>query len=81
MSDNFLNVPEIDTRIAFARENLRQLIEQAAALSGATNEELMARRTADQEQETEGATRSARRKQRLARAKKRWFPHRESCNE
>jgi hypothetical protein len=40
---------EIDARIADARENLRELIEQAAAYSGAADEDLMSQRIADQE--------------------------------
>jgi hypothetical protein len=40
---------EIDTRIAIVRNNLRALVEQAASYSGASNEELVAQRIADQE--------------------------------
>jgi len=40
---------EIDQRIAAIRENLRELVEQAAAFSGAADEELMSRRIADQQ--------------------------------
>jgi len=43
------SIAEIDARIAIVRENLRQLIEQAAADSGAADEELMAQRIAEQE--------------------------------
>ena len=39
MSDVLLTIPEIDRRIAAIRENLRELIEQAAAFSGAADEE------------------------------------------
>jgi hypothetical protein len=46
-------IAEIDQRIAVVRENLRELVEQAAAYSGAANEELMSRRIADQEAELE----------------------------
>jgi hypothetical protein len=42
------NVAEIDDRIAAARENLRELIEQAAAYSGAADEDLMSQRIAEQ---------------------------------
>jgi uncharacterized small protein (DUF1192 family) len=38
MSDN-LSLSELDDRIAVLRENLRQLVEQAAAASGSQNEE------------------------------------------
>jgi hypothetical protein len=50
---NMLNIAEIDERIAALRENLRELIEQAAAYSGAADEELTSRRIADQEVELE----------------------------
>lgn len=40
---------EIDTRIALIRDNIRQLIEQAAALSGAADESLIADRISSQE--------------------------------
>ena len=46
------NIPdfaEIDERIAAARENLRELVEQAAAYSGAADEELMSQRITEQE--------------------------------
>lgn len=47
MADN--DLAELDERIAIARENLRQLVEQATAFSGAADEERMADRIADQE--------------------------------
>ncbi len=40
---------EIDREIAIVRDNLRQLTEQAAAFSGARDEELTADRIAAQE--------------------------------
>jgi ribosome-binding protein aMBF1 (putative translation factor) len=40
---------EIDEQIAAVRENLRDLIEQAAADSGASDEQLIAQRIAEQE--------------------------------
>jgi len=40
---------ELDMRIAAIRENLNELIEQAAAYSGAADEERNADRIADQE--------------------------------
>jgi hypothetical protein len=40
---------EIDRRIAVARANLRQLIEQAAASSGAADEDLISSRIVEQE--------------------------------
>jgi len=44
---------ELETRIARVQENLRQLIEQAAAYSGAADEERNADRIADQEAKLE----------------------------
>jgi hypothetical protein len=49
MPDYPTSIAEIDDRIAAARENLRELIEQAAAYSGAADEDLMSQRIADQE--------------------------------
>jgi hypothetical protein len=42
-------VTELDERIAIVRNNLRELVEQAASLSGASDEELMSRRITEQE--------------------------------
>jgi uncharacterized protein YdgA (DUF945 family) len=47
------SLPELDARIAIARENIRQLIEQAAAISGAENEDRNADRIAQQTEELE----------------------------
>ena len=41
---------DLDRQIAFARDNLRELTEQAAAFSGAGDEELAAERIARQQQ-------------------------------
>ena len=49
MPDPQPNIAEIDARIAEVRENLRELVEQAAAFSGAADEELISQRNADQE--------------------------------
>jgi hypothetical protein len=46
-----LSDPEIANRIAILRDNLRQLTEQAAAQSGAANEERLANRIEDQSRE------------------------------
>ena len=43
-------------RIAVVKENLRGLVEQAAAYSGAADEELTSRRIAEQETELERLT-------------------------
>ena len=53
MSENSLNIAEIDHRIAVLRENLRELVEQAAAYSGAADEELSSQRIAEQEAQLE----------------------------
>lgn len=46
-----LSLAELDDRIAVLRDNLRQLVEQAAAASGSQNEERTADRIAQQEAE------------------------------
>ena len=46
-----LSLAEIDRRIAIARDNIRQLIEQAAAFSGAEDEDRNADRIARQQEE------------------------------
>ena len=51
MSGPFLSLAEIDNRIAALRENLRELIEQAAAYSGARDEDFASRRISEQEEE------------------------------
>jgi len=48
MADNEA-LAEINRRIAIVQDNLRELIEQAAAFSGAEDEERNADRIADQE--------------------------------
>lgn len=53
MSDDYSTAVEIDDRIAAIRENIRQLIEQAAAYSGAADDELSSRRIAAQEAKLE----------------------------
>jgi hypothetical protein len=47
--DIIVATADIDNRIAVARENLRGLIEQATAYSGAADDNLVAQRIADQE--------------------------------
>ena len=49
MPEPSLTLAEIEERIAAVRENLAELTEQAAAYSGAADEELAAQRIADQE--------------------------------
>ena len=43
------SIEEIDLRISTVRDNLRQLVEQAAAYSGSADDELVSQRIADQE--------------------------------
>ena len=43
-----LSLAELDDRIAILRDNLRQLVEQAAAASGSQNEERIADRITQQ---------------------------------
>lgn len=46
-----LSLPEVEDRIAIVRDNIRLLIEQAAAYSGAADESRNADRIAEQEEE------------------------------
>jgi hypothetical protein len=46
-----LSLAELDDRIAILRDNLRQLVEQAAAASGSQNEERIANRITQQTEE------------------------------
>jgi hypothetical protein len=46
-----LSLSELDQRIAIVRDNIRQLIEQAAAVSGAEDEDRNADRIAQQNEE------------------------------
>jgi hypothetical protein len=46
-------IAEIDARIAIVRDNLRELVEQAASYSGASDEDLMSQRIAEQEAKLE----------------------------
>ncbi len=43
-------ITPFDDRIALARDNLRQLVEQAASSAGAANEELLSQRISDFEE-------------------------------
>jgi hypothetical protein len=49
--DTSISLPDLDDRIAIIRDNLRQLTEQAAAFSGAADEERAASRIAEQQEE------------------------------
>ena len=46
-----LSLPELEDRIAIVRDNIRQLVEQAAALSGAEDESRNAERMTEQNEE------------------------------
>lgn len=48
-----LSLPELEERIAIIRDNIRQLVEQAAAFSGAEDEARNADRIAQQTEELE----------------------------
>jgi uncharacterized phage infection (PIP) family protein YhgE len=50
-NDNSLSLPELNDRIAILRDNLRQLVEQAAASSGAQDEERTSERIAQQQEQ------------------------------
>jgi hypothetical protein len=50
-NDNSLSLPELNDRIAVIRDNIRQLVEQAAASSGAQDEERTSGRIAQQQEE------------------------------
>jgi len=52
-----LSLSELEARIAIVRDNIRQLIEQAAAFSGAGDEARNADRLAQQNEELERLTR------------------------
>jgi len=66
MAEIPLSIAEIDERIRALRENLRELVEQAAAYSGAADEDLISRRIAEQEAELEVLTRQ---RDKLSRSK------------
>lgn len=51
-----LSLPELEDRIAIARDNIRQLIEQATTSSGAEDEERNADRLAQQNEELQRLT-------------------------
>ena len=47
----YVTLPELDKQIGIVRDNIRQITEQAAAQSGAADEERNAGRIADQQDE------------------------------
>ena len=56
MPTESMNLAELDARLSIVRDNLRDLVEQAAAYSGAGDEERMNSRIAEQEAELEELT-------------------------
>ena len=50
---NTLSLPELEARIAILRDNIRQLVEQAAGAAGGQNEERTADRIQQQTEELE----------------------------
>jgi len=48
-NDNSLSLSELNDRIAVLRDNIRQLVEQAVASSGAQDEERISGRIAQQQ--------------------------------
>lgn len=50
------NLVEIDQRIAAIRENLRELVEQAAAFSGAADDDRTSQRIAEQQAQLDRLT-------------------------
>ena len=51
-----LSLPELNDRIAILQDNIRQLVEQAAAASGEQNEERISDRINQQNEELERLT-------------------------
>jgi hypothetical protein len=49
MSDLPSSIEQIDDRITIVRQNLQEMIEQAAAYSGAADEDLMQQRISEQQ--------------------------------
>ena len=52
-NESSLSLPELEDRIAILRDNIRQLVEQAAGASGERNEERVADRLSAQNEELE----------------------------
>ena len=56
MADIRAQLAELDQQIAIIRENLRDLVEQAAAYSGGADEELAQQRIVDQQAQLDQLT-------------------------
>jgi hypothetical protein len=57
-NESSLSLSELNDRIAILRDNLRQLVEQGAAASGEQNEERIADRISEQNDELEKLTKA-----------------------
>ena len=57
-NEGTLSLSELNDRIAILRNNIRQLVEQAAAASGAETEERISERIERQNEELEKLTRA-----------------------
>jgi hypothetical protein len=55
-NERSLSLPELNDRIAILQDNIRQLVEQAAAASGEQNQERIADRIYHQNEELEKLT-------------------------
>jgi hypothetical protein len=55
-NESTLSLPELNDRIAILQDNIRQLIEQAAGAAGERNEERIAGRINQQNEELERLT-------------------------
>ena len=55
-NSSYVTLPELERRLAIVRDNIRQLIEQAAANSGAGDESRNADRLAQQQEELDRLT-------------------------
>jgi hypothetical protein len=66
MSIENLSLEEVERRIQVVEDNLRELMEQAAAFSGAADEERNASRIADQQEKLDALM--ARREQLIAKS-------------
>ncbi len=57
-NENSLSLPELNHRIAILQGNIRQLVEQAAAVSGAQSEERISDRIDQQNEELDKLTKA-----------------------
>jgi predicted RNA-binding protein len=57
-NERTLSLPELNNRIAILQDNIRQLVEQAAVASGELNEQRIADRIYQQNEELERLTKA-----------------------